>query len=57
MTGIAVPHVGIVVSGCCGKGALLPEHGEDINEDEVIFRNYQGVLFVYKQPRVAVAAP
>ena len=30
---------------------------EEINEDEVIFRNYEGQRFVYKQPRLpAVAA-
>jgi hypothetical protein len=27
---------------------------EEINEDEVIFRNYEGKRFVYKQPRQGV---
>jgi len=34
-----------------GKVPLLPEYVEEINEDEVIFRNYEGQRFVYKQPR------
>jgi hypothetical protein len=29
---------------------------EEINEDEVIFRNYEGKRFVYKQPRQPVGA-
>jgi hypothetical protein len=32
---------------------LLPEYVEEINDDEVIFRNYEGERFTYKQPRVA----
>ena len=34
-----------------GKVPLLPEYVEEINEDEVIFRNYEGKRFVYKQPQ------
>jgi hypothetical protein len=30
---------------------LLPEYVEEINDDEVIFRNYEGKRFSYKQPR------
>jgi hypothetical protein len=30
---------------------LLPEYVDEINEDEVVFRNYEGKRFVYKQPR------
>jgi lysine 2,3-aminomutase len=33
------------------QGPLLPEYVEEINEDEVIFRNYAGERYVYKQPR------
>ena len=33
---------------------ILPEYVEEINEDEVIFRNYEGKRFVYKQPRQGV---
>ena len=34
-----------------GKVPLLPEYVEEINDDEVIFRNYEGKRFSYKQPR------
>ena len=34
-----------------GKVPLLPEYVEEINDDEVVFRNYEGRRFVYKQPR------
>jgi lysine 2,3-aminomutase len=34
-----------------GKVPLLPEYVEEINDDEVVFRNYQGKRFTYKQPR------
>ena len=40
-----------------GKVPLLPEYVEEINEDEVIFRNYEGQRFVYKQPRPMVTVP
>jgi hypothetical protein len=33
---------------------LLPEYVEEINDDEVIFRNYAGERYVYKQPRIPV---
>jgi hypothetical protein len=35
----------------------LPEYVEEINDDEVIFRNYEGKRFSYKQPRQPVVAP
>jgi hypothetical protein len=34
-----------------GKVPLLPEYVEEINDDEVIFRNYEGKRFTYKQPK------
>jgi Lysine-2,3-aminomutase len=34
-----------------GKVPLLPEYVEEINDDEVVFRNYEGKRFSYKQPR------
>ena len=56
-SGLAVPHFVIDAPGGGGKVPLLPEYVEEINEDEVIFRNYEGQRFVYKQPRLpAVAA-
>ena len=56
-SGLAVPHFVIDAPGGGGKVPLLPEYVEEINEDEVIFRNYEGQRFVYKQPRLpAIAA-
>ena len=50
-SGLAVPHFVIDAPGGGGKVPLLPEYVEEINDDEVIFRNYEGKRFVYKQPR------
>jgi lysine 2,3-aminomutase len=50
-SGLAVPHFVIDAPGGGGKVPLLPEYVEEINEDEVIFRNYAGERYVYKQPR------
>lgn len=56
-SGLAVPHFVIDAPGGGGKVPLLPEYVEEMNEDEVIFRNYEGQRFVYKQPRLpAIAA-
>src|SRR5580765_8670254 len=52
-SGLAVPHFVIDAPGGGGKIPLLPEYVEEINEDEVVFRNYEGKRFVYKQPRPA----
>jgi lysine 2,3-aminomutase len=53
-SGLAVPHFVIDAPGGGGKVPLLPEYVEEINEDEVVFRNYEGKRFVYKQPRQSV---
>jgi lysine 2,3-aminomutase len=50
-SGLAVPHFVIDAPGGGGKVPLLPEYVDEITEDEVIFRNYEGKRFVYKQPR------
>lgn len=55
-SGLAVPHFVIDAPGGGGKVPLLPEYVEEINEDEVVFRNYEGKRFVYKQPRQAAAS-
>src|ERR671939_1431276 len=57
-SGLAVPHFVIDAPGGGGKVPLLPEYVEEITDDEVIFRNYAGERYVYKQPkeRVPVAA-
>ena len=54
-SGLAVPHFVIDAPGGGGKVPLLPEYVEEINEDEVVFRNYEGKRFVYKQPRQPVS--
>jgi lysine 2,3-aminomutase len=55
-SGLAVPHFVIDAPGGGGKVPLLPEYVEEINEDEVVFRNYEGKRFVYKQPRQQTGA-
>ena len=56
-SGLAVPHFVIDAPGGGGKVPLLPEYVEEINEDEVVFRNYAGERYVYKQPKQpAIAA-
>jgi lysine 2,3-aminomutase len=54
-SGLAVPHFVIDAPGGGGKVPLLPEYIEEINEDEVVFRNYEGKRYVYKQPRPQVS--
>ncbi|HJQ21636.1 MAG TPA: KamA family radical SAM protein [Gemmatimonadaceae bacterium] len=53
-SGLAVPHFVIDAPGGGGKVPLLPEYVEEINDDEVVFRNYEGKRFVYKQPKPQV---
>ncbi len=55
-SGLAVPQFVIDAPGGGGKVPLLPEYVEEITEDEVVFRNYEGKRFVYKQPRGPVPA-
>jgi lysine 2,3-aminomutase len=54
-SGLAVPHFCIDAPGGGGKVPLLPEYVEEINDDEVIFRNYAGERFSYKQPRQGIS--
>jgi lysine 2,3-aminomutase len=53
-SGLAVPQFVIDAPGGGGKVPLLPEYVEEINDDEVIFRNYEGKRFSYKQPKTTV---
>ncbi|HEX8848524.1 MAG TPA: KamA family radical SAM protein [Gemmatimonadaceae bacterium] len=55
-SGLAVPHFVIDAPGGGGKVPLLPEYVEEITDDEVIFRNYEGKRFTYKQPKTASPA-
>jgi lysine 2,3-aminomutase len=54
-SGLAVPHFVIDAPGGGGKVPLLPEYVEEITDDEVVFRNYEGKRFVYKQPAQVAA--
>jgi len=51
-SGLAVPHFVIDSPGGGGKVPLLPEYVESINDDEVVFRNYEGKRYSYKQPKI-----
>jgi lysine 2,3-aminomutase len=53
-SGLAVPQFVIDAPGGGGKVPLLPEYVEEINDEEVIFRNYEGKRFSYRQPNVNV---
>lgn len=55
-SGLAVPHFVIDSPGGGGKVPLLPEYVEEITDNEVIFRNYEGKRFIYKQPRIPLPA-
>lgn len=50
ISGLAVPHFVIDAPGGGGKIPLLPEYLQEINENEVVLKNYQGKIFRYKQP-------
>src|SRR5215208_3617584 len=56
-SGLAVPHFVIDAPGGGGKVPLLPEYVEEITDEQVVFRNYEGKRFVYKQPRQLPAGP
>ncbi len=53
-SGLAVPQFVIDAPGGGGKVPLLPEYVEEITDEEVVFRNYEGKRFTYKQPRQIV---
>ncbi len=55
-SGMAVPQFVIDAPGGGGKVPLLPEYVEEITDDSVVFRNYEGRRFTYKQPRQEVPA-
>jgi lysine 2,3-aminomutase len=55
-SGLAVPHFVIDAPGGGGKVPLLPEYVESVTDTEVVFRNYEGQRFTYRQPGRAVAA-
>ncbi|MHB1074090.1 MAG: KamA family radical SAM protein, partial [Gemmatimonadaceae bacterium] len=50
-SGLAVPHFCIDAPGGGGKVPLLPEYVEEITDDAVVFRNYAGERYIYRQPQ------
>ena len=52
-SGLAIPYFVIDSPGGGGKVPLLPEYVESITDDEVVFRNYEGKTYRYKQPKIA----
>jgi lysine 2,3-aminomutase len=48
-SGLAVPHFVIDAPGGGGKIPLLPEYVTEINDREVVMRNYQGRVYRYPQ--------
>ncbi|MBI2796600.1 MAG: KamA family radical SAM protein [Gemmatimonadetes bacterium] len=56
-SGMGVPHFVIDSPGGGGKVPLLPEYVESISEHEVVFRNYEGKRYTYKQPRQPITSP
>jgi len=52
-SGLAIPAFVIDSPGGGGKVPLLPEYVESINDDEVVFKNYEGKTYRYKQPKIA----
>ncbi|HTA74062.1 MAG TPA: KamA family radical SAM protein [Gemmatimonadaceae bacterium] len=52
-SGLAIPHFVIDAPGGGGKVPLLPEYVEEITDDRVVFRNFRGQRFEYKQPGAA----
>ena len=51
-SGMAVPHFVIDAPGGGGKIPLLPEYLQEINDNEVILKNYEGKIFRYQQPAI-----
>lgn len=56
-SGLAVPHYVIDAPGGGGKIPLLPEYVTEINDNEVVMRNYEGKTFRYPQVEPAEAQP
>jgi lysine 2,3-aminomutase len=49
-SGLANPYFVIDAPGGGGKVPVLPEYVESITENEVVFRNFKGHRYVYRQP-------
>jgi lysine 2,3-aminomutase len=55
-SGLAVPTFVVDVPGGGGKIPLQPNYMLSWTEDEVVLRNYEGLVFRYRNPRPAVSS-
>jgi lysine 2,3-aminomutase len=55
-SGLAVPHFVIDAPGGGGKVPLLPEYVEEITDEMVVFKNYAGQRYIYRQPQEIAAS-
>ena len=51
MSGLAIPHFVIDLPGGGGKVPLLPDYIVSQDDQQITFRNYEGRLFVHREPR------
>jgi lysine 2,3-aminomutase len=51
VSGLAIPHFVIDLPGGGGKVPLLPDYIVSQDDDRITFRNYEGRLFVHREPR------
>lgn len=51
ISGMALPAYVIDLPGGGGKVPLLPEYVVQLNENEIVLKNYQGKIYRYPQPR------
>lgn len=51
VSGLAIPHFVIDLPGGGGKVPLLPDYIVSQDEQQITFRNYEGKLFVHREPR------
>jgi lysine 2,3-aminomutase len=56
-SGLAVPTFVVDVPGGGGKIPLMPNYLLSMTEDEMVLRNYEGLVFRYRNPRPASTKP
>jgi lysine 2,3-aminomutase len=49
-TGLCIPHLVIDTPGGGGKVPILPDYTQEMDEDKIVLKNYEGKLFVYRNP-------
>jgi len=50
-TGLCIPHLVIDTPGGGGKVPILPDYMQELDDEKIVLKNYEGKLFVYKNPR------